>query len=434
MRRQPFVLAVALALAMALAGCSVQGFDAEKLLRAPQLSGEGSAVQKALNSYLGGSATLKYPASGEFLSPFLFDDWDGDGDQEAAVLYTLDSAGTNVWLAVLEPDGDGGWRVSETAEGLSSEVDSVNTAPLRDETSRQILVGYTSAQGDRYLVVYLYGEEGLQPIVQQAYSQLLLADLNGGGVTQDLILALPTEEESTGVDLLVLTYDQGEFHQAKTREVGRGGMNGCVALHAGTRRNGEQYLVMDGWAATGGGSLTSAILDYDRETHFFSVYTPKNVADPYRAALRYDTTLVSQDIDGNGTIDIPTELDDGGTLVPPMDKQLHFLYWTDFASRGASGCFGIYDSTNGFFLPLPDSLYGNVRVRSNAGGNGWLLVNAENAIVYCELRVVDPAETQKDERYQRVATLGSRQLQIRTITRYDGLALEDVAGSILILQ
>ena len=39
-----------------LTGCSGYG-DVETLLRSPQLSGESSALQKALNSYLGGSAT-----------------------------------------------------------------------------------------------------------------------------------------------------------------------------------------------------------------------------------------------------------------------------------------------------------------------------------------------------------------------------------------
>ena len=86
--------------ALLLTGCSSYG-DVETLLRAPQLSGESSALQKALNSYLGGSATLKYPASGDFLSPFAFGDWDGDGEDEATVLYTADTTGSNVCLAVL---------------------------------------------------------------------------------------------------------------------------------------------------------------------------------------------------------------------------------------------------------------------------------------------------------------------------------------------
>ena len=102
--------------------------DVETLLRAPQLSGESAALQKALNNYLGGSATLKYPASGDFLSPFAFGDWDGDGTDEAAVLYTTDTTSSNVWLAVLEPTGESSWRVSRVVEGLTSEVQSFSAA------------------------------------------------------------------------------------------------------------------------------------------------------------------------------------------------------------------------------------------------------------------------------------------------------------------
>ena len=98
-------IAALLLVPVLLAGCSAAG-DVETLLRAPQLSGESAALQKALNNYLGGSATLKYPASGDFLSPFAFGDWDGDGTDEAAVLYTTDTTSSNVWLAVRRADGE----------------------------------------------------------------------------------------------------------------------------------------------------------------------------------------------------------------------------------------------------------------------------------------------------------------------------------------
>ena len=118
-------IAALLLVPVLLAGCSAAG-DVETLLRAPQLSGESAALQKALNNYLGGSATLKYPASGDFLSPFAFGDWDGDGTDEAAVLYTTDTTSSNVWLAVLEPTGESSWRcrafplhISETRRACS---------------------------------------------------------------------------------------------------------------------------------------------------------------------------------------------------------------------------------------------------------------------------------------------------------------------------
>ncbi len=79
--------------ALLLCACAAGGVQCgrgcrDPAARAAALRRESAALQKALNNYLGGSATLKYPASGDFLSPFAFGDWDGDGTDEAAVLCT----------------------------------------------------------------------------------------------------------------------------------------------------------------------------------------------------------------------------------------------------------------------------------------------------------------------------------------------------------
>ena len=59
-------IAALLLVPVLLAGCSAAG-DVETLLRAPQLSGESAALQKALNKLpWGGSATLKYPRKRRF--------------------------------------------------------------------------------------------------------------------------------------------------------------------------------------------------------------------------------------------------------------------------------------------------------------------------------------------------------------------------------
>ena len=113
-------LALCLCLLLLLCGCSAgagTGAAVEELLRAPQLSGRYSQVQKGLNAYLGESAQLKYPVSGEEPSPFLFGDWDGDGREDAAVLYAC-SKGQNAHLAILEQN-DNGWAVTQEVEGLA---------------------------------------------------------------------------------------------------------------------------------------------------------------------------------------------------------------------------------------------------------------------------------------------------------------------------
>lgn len=87
----------------ALSGCSaVTGSDVDPAARAAGFRRDERRT-KGAQQRLGVTATLKYPASGDFLSPLLFGDWDGDGQDEAAVLYTLDASAGNVYLAILEP-------------------------------------------------------------------------------------------------------------------------------------------------------------------------------------------------------------------------------------------------------------------------------------------------------------------------------------------
>ena len=426
-------LGAALLAALVLAGCSGSTFggSVEGLLRAPQPSGQAGAVQRALAAHVSGTVTFKYPASGDFLSPFLFGDWDGDGEQEAAALYTTADA-ANAFLAVLEGDGEGGWRVVQTVEGLSGEVESVTTAHLRDAVSLQVLVGYGSAQGDRYMAVYAYSDDTLQTVLTQAYTDMLLTNITGSADTQDLVLSLPSEGENAGINLQLLTNTEEGFHNAQTLKIGEGSFTACTALHAGSRA-GEPYLVVDGWSGQTASSLFSSFVAYNSETGFLNTYLPAGVTDVYAQTLRYDPALTSRDLDGNGSIDIPTEVADGGTIADPLARSLRFLLWQDFTSAfGGVATFGLYDSEDRLFFALPRGLRGKVRVRANVAGTGWL-IGGERGGTYCELRIVDPAEVQTDERYRRVATIGGRQLQARVFNEYPGLGIDDIQSRIFLL-
>ena len=193
---------------------------------------------------------------------------------------------------------------------------------------------------------------------------------------------------------------------------------------------------MDGWASTARNSLASSIITYDSETGFLGTYYPEGTGPSTlrKQTLRYDTALVSTDIDGNGTIDIPMELTDGGTLMEPMDSRLKFLLWQDYSDAdGGHTCFGIYDSEYRFFLPLPQSMRGTVTVRANTSGTGWLIRSTLGGTTYCEIRVVDPAED-TDGEYLRIATIGSQQLQYREYTHYSGLNAIDLQNGVALFE
>ena len=76
--------ALCMAFCLLLTGCSIpmpeETVQVEELLRAPRLAGDYGALQIALNDWLGESAQLKYPLQGDLLSPFVLQDFDGDGE------------------------------------------------------------------------------------------------------------------------------------------------------------------------------------------------------------------------------------------------------------------------------------------------------------------------------------------------------------------
>ena len=257
---------------------------------------------------------------------------------------------------------------------------------------------------------------------------MIVADFTGKGNTQDLVLALPPDTELGGVTLQLLTANDGEFRSTQTLNLGEGVYSSCAALHAGTGSDDGMYLVMDAW--TGTSSLVSDIILYDGATGFLQPYRPSGMSDIQRSTLRYHRELLSRDLDDNGTVDIPVEIDDGGTLQTPMDKRLSFLLWKDYTSMaGGNSKFGVYDSEYNIFMELPESMHGNILIRSNQSGTGWLICNAEGTTVYCEMRVVDPADNAATGvgNYLRIANIGSQQLQARVVTSYYGLSLDFIS-------
>ena len=413
-----------------LPGCGMANMstDVDKLLRAPQIMGQTSDVQKALNNYLGESAQLKYPTSGENLSPFLFGDWDGNGTEDAAVLYTCNAKGQNVCLSILEKIGDA-WQVTHEVEGLSTEVESVSLAAMDSSPAQQLLVGYTSSRGDQYLSVYAYQERTLHTVLQQSYEGWLLADVTGDG-SDDLLLLLPPEQNES-VQVSLLTNADGSFRLTQQLSVGQGVYTGCEALCAGTGTNGQPYLVLDGKV---GSYLASSILIYDDSVGQMQVYNPPGYEDVYAATTRYNTALISRDLDGNGTVDIPSQKNGDSNINLAVEHRLSYVTWNDYTGGDQGNTqFGVLDGEYNFFLRLPLDWQGVILLDENPTHDGWRVLNAANGEQLLEIRILAMADSTQEEEYTRVAIIGRQQVCVKLNTEPDALTVQQVENGICIL-
>ena len=381
----------------------------EELLRAPRLSGDYGDIQTALNDWLGESAQLKYPLQGDLLSPFLLQDLDGDGRQDAAVLYTT-AKSSNVCIAILQRDSTDAWRVRQNVEGLADTVENVRLAQLQPGNAVQLVVGYMAAQGDHYLAVYSYENGELATILEQQYEQYLVEDITGGG-NQDLILMSTLEDG--GVQIELLTVDkEGSFQQVAVMGLSANRFAGCASVAAGMGADRKHYLVLDGWTGISGNNLASVLLHFDEDTQQMVPASQISTERLYTASLRNVPGLVSRDLDGDGIVEIPTQPEEAGLLNMSQGRRMDFIVWMDYTSSHPEKSFGLLDEETNCYIELPMEWEGNLKLTDSEQYDGAV-----------ELRTVDEDQpvmtlrlartTASSKGWTRLGMVASRQWQAK---------------------
>ena len=412
MKRRHFLLLAACCLAGLLPGCSLpmtENMQVEELLRAPRLSGDYGALQNALNDWLGESAQLKYPMQGDLLSPFLLQDLDGDGEQDAAVLYTT-AQSSNVCIAFLQRDEENRWRVCQSIEGLADTVDNVRLAQLQDGSSMQMVVGYLASQGDSYLAVYSYENGQVSAILEQSYEQYLVEDITGGG-NQDLILMSTLEDGGVQIELLTVDRD-GSFQQVAVMGLSADKFSGCASVAAGLGADGKHYLVLDGWTGISGNNLATVLLRFDEESQQMIPADQISTSELYSASLRNVPNLVSRDLDGDGTVEIPTQPDEAGLLNLSQSRRMDFIVWMDYTSSHPEKSFGLLDEETNCYIELPAEWEGNLKLTDSEEFDGAVelrTVDEDQLVLTVRLASTSANSTG----WTRLGVVASRQVQAK---------------------
>ena len=412
MKKLGRLLVVCALLGLLLTGCNMpleENRQVEDLLRAPRLAGDYGALQSALNDWLGESAQLKYPLQGELLSPFVLQDLDGDGVQDAAVFYTT-AQSTNVCIAILQKDAEGSWEVRQNLEGLADTVDTVRLARLQAGGSTQLVVGYVASQGDNYLAVYSYEDGELSAILEQSYEQYLVEDITGGG-NQDLILMSTLEDGGVQIELLTVDRD-GSFRQVAVMGLSADKFSGCASVAAGVGADGKRYLVLDGWTGISGNNLATVLLHFDEESQQMIPADQISTQELYNESLRNVSTLVSRDLDGDGTVEIPTQPDEAGLLNMSQSRRMDFIVWMDYTSPEPEKSFGLLDEESSCYIELPAEWEGNLMLTDSAEEEEAVeLRTVDEGKLVLTMRLVPSSESAAG--WTRLGVVASRQMQAK---------------------
>lgn len=363
-----FIATAAAAGLLSLTGCTF-GTSIDTLMAPPKLSLEQEQIYSALTDAAGTSISLKYPRSGKYLSAFIVEDIDGDGSSEALVFYEKNSLTVEentLRINILDSDS-GKWRSVYDTPADGSEIERVMISRLGENDRMNLIIGSSLInRSEKTVTVYSYSEGELERTFSEAYSFIDVKDLDNDDENEFLLLRGSSGGDPAAAEVYKLDV-QGKYHKFY-RELSSS-FTEFDSVKYGRLGSGIQGLYID--AISGNGSIQTDIVYMD------SAGLKKMFSSPEasNATLR-PSGCSSEDIDGDGRLEIPVQVIAPGYEELSEGEQLRLTNWLTVADDGSleRKYTSYYSINDGYIFVFPEKWYGRITLRRDA-------VNDE--IVFC---------------------------------------------------
>lgn len=285
-------LAAAVLSLSVLSGCTFIS-DPVSRMKVPELSADKASLMTAINSLIPAGSSLIRPTNNNDSSIFT-EDLDNDGTMETLVFYLTSNEAVLIHGMILEKQEDG-WVKKLDFDGDGTQLDSVDLRDLTGDGRLNIITGYSRGE-EKGMVVYNYSGGELEEVLTEPYTKYMLDDLNEDGIE----------------DLTIVYFKRNEFATITTYQY-KDGFKVLDKLEELDPYFSNYYNIVSGKVAENkeGIVLDSAV---DSRSAYTTMVVMENsklrVVIPGDAGTFKDRKIVSEDIDGDGIIEI-------GLLEPP---------------------------------------------------------------------------------------------------------------------
>ena len=337
--------------------CSCTGFGANiaDSLSPPKLSGELYDIQKELEAYAGENMKLVYPSAGAYRSAIVTDDLDGDGKFEAFSFYSTetDDKTTVMHLNFIRWTGEG-WSCVSDLQVDCSGVESIEFKKLDGNLLPKIIVNWSRLSSlNNQISVYEIDSGKLTELVSANYSVYTTCDFNVDGINDIVAIYLDNEKKNSTATLL-------SFNESGITASSTCVLDGTVTSYYKPRlskfTDGTQAIFIDADKATG--VITEVIYLKDGQlVNAFPSSTGENNATLRTSSIR------SEDIDGDGCIDIPLAEKLPSAINSNMTDSAYVTVWNSFNGTSFKPIqYSLINYTDGYSLKVPENWVGQFTV------------------------------------------------------------------------
>ena len=301
-----------------ITGCSF-GTSIDNLLTPPKLSVEQEQIYNALTDTTGSAINLKYPKSGKYLSAFIIEDIDGDGENESIVFYEKKGITINentLRINVLDRFNDKWQSVCDTsAEG--SDIEKVIISKLGENERINIIIGSSLINNsEKSASIYTYQNGIIEKTFSSVYSFMDVTDMDKDNMNEFLILH--GSSSSPAVSATYKLDSDGKYHEYKTEL--NGNFTEFDSLVYGNIGNQRTGLYID--AVSGSGSIQTDIIYMDSSGLKKIFANPEDSLKTIRPS-----GLNTVDIDSDGVYEIPVQTQFIGYDNVPESEQIKMTEW-----------------------------------------------------------------------------------------------------------
>ena len=367
----------------ALCGCS-GSFSAGDLLASPRLTDEQNEIYNALTASAG-RVDLRYPHTGEYRSAFVIHNIDDEPTDEARVFYEQNKTDTakepgaqdgnavgNLRVSFLDKDENGDWNANYELPAAGTEVESVAFSKLGSDKEKLLISYSVLGSSDKIMSVIDYENGVATQLGTVGYSSYIMLDnltesgeylacfnRDGAKKSANMTVYGCSDGKTLGMIYPVLSFGNGvtDFDRITSAN--------CLLLGKKMPCIAVDYLISENYYGT-------TVLYYNGSSFATAETTVRDGADTNysRHVNGYTPKLPSQDIDGDGIIDIPATSPLPGYENLSFPEQICAVRWyKQNCSKIELTAYTFVDPQRNFMLTFPGRWVGMVTATVNTEDN-----------------------------------------------------------------